>query len=100
MARHRFGVAILLDKGQYKRAMRYNFNRFIQKHGLIGVVNYGAAVYLLAAFVLVQLCRYGDIFTKWPTLSDLAFTVVGALCLGLATAFDCWLAVKRRPGDD
>ena len=59
MARHRFGVAILLDKGQYKRAMRYNFNRFIQKHGLIGVVNYGAAVYLLAAFVLVQLCRYG-----------------------------------------
>lgn len=67
--------------------MQFGFGRYVlERYGLIGLVNYAAAVHLLAAFVVVQSVRHGSALSQWPTLLDLALTLAGALCLSIATA--------------
>lgn len=76
-----------------------------EKYGLVGIVNYAVGVFLLAAYVAVQLVRHGSVFSQWPTMHELALTLIGALCLFVAhvliLAAECWLEFRRKaPPED
>jgi hypothetical protein len=79
----------------------FRFSRAIQeKYGIVGIVNYAAAVFLLAGYIVVELVRHGSIFDHWPSLTDLGLSLLVAIGFGLGTMTEYWLVARASKFDE
>ena len=68
--------------GSDERAMIRISEFILRRWGIVGLMNFNAAVGFLNCYVVVQVVRHRDIL-RWPTLSDLGLTVLLAIGVNL-----------------
>lgn len=70
----------------------------LRRWGIVGLMNFNAAVAFLTCYVAVRVVRHGDIF-RWPTLSDVVLTVLLGIGLSLGLVASLYRDWRDIGGD-